>query len=373
MYSFKDIYQFSRGLSVLYVEDDLNLLKENSDIFEDYFKEVITAVDGLDGIEKYEHYKRDNNGYIDLVITDINMPRCDGLEMIRVLMQKNPQQVIIVTSAYNESERLISLIQEGIANFLMKPMQTKQLMKTLYNSCKNVAMQKQRDAYLMQQSKLAAVGTMIDAIAHQWLQPINNIKLQTMVLELNNKNNELNKEKIDHYIKKHLLQVNHLNETIQEFRAFFREESTVTLEPLKEIIQSTLLLLNDTLMMNNITINLTVDDSLEVRIIPNEFKHVIINIINNAIEAFNDNDIKNRSIDITTKENDAEICLSICDNAGGIAPEVIDNIFNESFTTKRNGTGVGMYLSMMIINKISGRLEVSSDNDRSYFNVFMKK
>jgi signal transduction histidine kinase len=300
------------------------------------------------------------------------MPRCDGLEMIKVLMKQNPQQVIIVISAYNESERLISLIQEGISSFIMKPMQIHQLMKTLYTSSKNIALQKKWDAYLIQQSKLATIGSMMDAIAHQWLQPINVIKLQTTVLDLSNKSDNLNKEKIEHYIKKHLRQVDHLNETIQEFRGFFREDSIIKSEPLKSMLQSTLLLLQDTLITNRVVVDLEVDESLEVHVIVNEFKHVIINIINNAVEAFNENDIQNRGMTLTAHTNTHGVTLKICDNAGGMSADVITNVFNENFTTKENGTGVGMYLSKMIINKINGHIEVESEADRSCFSIHLK-
>ena len=98
----------------------------------------------------------------------------------------------------------------------------------------------------------------------------------------------------------------------------------------------------------------------------NEFSQVLINLLNNASDAFTQNEIKNRLIYIeidTLSDGDAIIRLS--DNAGGIEPSILDKIFEPYFTTKHAsvGTGLGLYMSKMIINNsMQGTLKVANEN-----------
>ena len=145
MCDFKDVHKHSKELNVLYVEDDKDLLEETEEFLEDFFKEVVTAFDGVDGIEKYRKHKKDTGNYFDLVITDINMPRADGITLIKEIKDANKEQPIIVLSAYNESGRVVDLIQAGISNFVMKPVSIEQFLPMLYTTCKNISNQKQID------------------------------------------------------------------------------------------------------------------------------------------------------------------------------------------------------------------------------------
>jgi len=140
MYDFKQIYEYSKDLTVLYVEDDKDLLEETCDLLEDFFASVTAAFDGQDGLEKYKEQK------FDLVITDINMPRMDGRALVKEIKQINKEQPIIIVSAYNESGRLVDLIQLGISNFVMKPIEMDQFLSMLYITCKNISNQKIIDA-----------------------------------------------------------------------------------------------------------------------------------------------------------------------------------------------------------------------------------
>lgn len=373
MYNYKDVYEYSKDLDILYVEDDINLQEETSDILEDFFKSVTTTQDGLYGIEEFNSFKQKNNRYYDLIITDLNMPRVDGMKMIKDILAINPEQIIIVVSAYNESNRLIDLIQQGIASFLMKPISSDQLMQILYKTCKGIVNQKQKDEYLFQQSRLASMGQMIDSIAHQWLQPINLIKMQTNLLEVDKEFGKLDDKTIEEYISKQSKQITHLVETLSEFRGFFRPESSLEIISYQEIVDSVLLLLNDTIIKNTIQIEQNIDKNFKVKIVANEFKHLLINIINNAIDAFNEKNIeydKRKLVFITSNINN-EVVLKICDSAGGIPNDIINKIFDVNFTTKDKdkGSGIGLYMSSQIINKIGGKLNCENTHNGVCFKI----
>ena len=136
---FETIYQYSKDLTVLYAEDDSNIQEETLDILEMFFPRVDTVSNGK---EAYDLYCKNHEEY-DLVITDISMPVMDGTELIKNIHKINSEQVIIVISAYNESSRLIDLIELGIYSFIMKPVNQEQFFTALYKSSKIVYNQKE--------------------------------------------------------------------------------------------------------------------------------------------------------------------------------------------------------------------------------------
>ncbi len=374
MHNFQQTYQYSKDLNILYVEDDFNLQLATVDIFEDYFSSVTTAIDGVDGLEKYIKYRDENSKFYDLIITDIVMPRKDGLGMIKDIMKINPQQVIIVVSAYNDSDKLISLIKEGIANFITKPLMPDPLMQIFHKVSKNIYNEKIKNEFLIGQSKLASMGEMIDTIAHQWLGPINLIKLQTQVLEMEIDEDVIKKESIKEYTDKQFMQINHIVETLNEFRSFFRTSNKLISTNYSEIIESSLILLKDKIRLHNVHVDVTIQESKQIEIIPNEFKHVLINILTNAIDEFKNKDIKNPKISINTYAEDKNVILEIIDNAGGIPEDIIDKIFEANFTTKADsdGTGVGLHLVTLILEKINGKISVKNVDKGANFSISLK-
>ena len=143
----QDILNYSKDLNVLYVEDDEQLLQETGEALEDFFASVETALNGQIALQKYEEYYEKNSEYYDILITDINMPLMSGSELIKKIHKINRDQSVIVISAYNESSRLIDLINLGITYFIMKPLSPTQFMGVLYKSSKLVSNQKQLIRY----------------------------------------------------------------------------------------------------------------------------------------------------------------------------------------------------------------------------------
>lgn len=137
----KDLLKFSKNLSVLYVEDDEMVRKNTILILETLFGEVQVAIDGKDAIDLYEPNK------FDIVITDIRMPHIDGVQMVEIIKETNPNQCIVVISAHNDSDILIELIDLGVDGFALKPIDTDKLIKTLYKISKYINQQKELAEY----------------------------------------------------------------------------------------------------------------------------------------------------------------------------------------------------------------------------------
>ena len=125
------LIESNKDLRVLYVEDNDEVRNSTLSLLEDFFPNIDWAIDGEEGLKKYEKYYNDNLHYYDIVITDINMPKMDGIEMSRSILALNEEQVIFVVSAHNESDYLLKLINMGISNFILKPIDIRQLQKTI--------------------------------------------------------------------------------------------------------------------------------------------------------------------------------------------------------------------------------------------------
>lgn len=132
MSKIKGLVEFSKLLNVLYVEDDIQIRENYSKVFKEFFEHVDVAENGQIGLEKYKNFS------YDLVITDINMPVMNGLEMIQHILDIDLEQSIIVTSAHDESSYLLELIDLGIEKFLIKPIDFTRLILVLTRSCKRI-------------------------------------------------------------------------------------------------------------------------------------------------------------------------------------------------------------------------------------------
>ncbi|WNY98603.1 hybrid sensor histidine kinase/response regulator [Sulfurospirillum sp. 'SP'] len=132
---------WSKDLKVLYVEDDPALREEISLFLNDIFKQVDVASNGEEGLLKLAQ-----NRY-HLVITDIRMPIMDGVEMIEKIKELYPQQPILVTSAHNESEYLVKLINLGVNNFITKPLQSDQILNVLHSIVEKIHKEQLLDQY----------------------------------------------------------------------------------------------------------------------------------------------------------------------------------------------------------------------------------
>lgn len=129
----KNLLNLTKNLTILYVEDDIPFNKETSEILEDFFQSVEVAYDGIEALNKYKEYYINNKKYYDLIISDINMPKMDGITLTKEIYKINESQSIIINSAYNESEYLIELVNLGVERFLLKPFKYDELIEVLFN------------------------------------------------------------------------------------------------------------------------------------------------------------------------------------------------------------------------------------------------
>ena len=217
---------------------------------------------------------------------------------------------------------------------------------------KNLEMEKrEKETILAQQSKMAAMGEMLENIAHQWRQPLSVISTASTGLQLKL---EFSEEVPKNVILENISTINHqaqyLSKTIEDFRNFFNPNKIKTEFNIKTCIEKTLYLIKQKLNNNNVQIIKDLED-INLIALENELIQVLLNIINNAVDAFDKK--QNNYIFITTKQKYNNLLIEIKDNAKGVNPKIINRIFEPYFTTKHKaqGTGIGLYMSNEIITK----------------------
>jgi response regulator RpfG family c-di-GMP phosphodiesterase len=136
-----ELKKLSSNLTILYVEDEKEVQSEVSSYLSKFFKSVTAAANGLEGLELYKNNK------FDIVLTDIKMPEMDGIEMSHKIKEINPNQDIIVLSAYTESEYLLSFIKLGVSDYIIKPVDYTQMNETLYKTALKITKFRENEIY----------------------------------------------------------------------------------------------------------------------------------------------------------------------------------------------------------------------------------
>ena len=253
--------------------------------------------------------------------------------------------------------------------------QLKELNKTLEQKVAlEIKKNEEKQKMLFWQSRMASLGQMLGNIAHQWRQPLTELNLTLFNMKRAcSKNDE---KRVDELYKESKLLISNMSSTIEDFSNFFNPQKEKKSFEIKEAVNEALVILKKVIEMENINIKIDVPIKYKVLGVSNELSQVIINLIQNSKDAFRINDIKNKKITITLKEEQFPdkkySLLEISDNAGGISKENADKIFEPYFTTKHKsqGTGLGLFMSKMIIEKsLDGELSHKNIKNGSMFTI----
>ncbi len=224
---------------------------------------------------------------------------------------------------------------------------------------------KDLEGMMLKQSRLAQMGEVLNMVAHQWRQPLTNLLLVNEVLVYQYNKGEISQKKIDEFQEDSTFQIKQMSRTIDDFRDFFHPRKDKVRFLLNDTIENLFSIIEPIFKVSKINICLKKEEEFYLYGYPNEFSQALLNILYNAKDAFANKDYINyKNISIELKRgNDNSIILTIKDNAGGISTEIIEQIFNPYFSTKKNkqGTGLGLYISKIIIEKnMKGKLLVKN-------------
>jgi signal transduction histidine kinase len=231
---------------------------------------------------------------------------------------------------------------------------------------------REKDYLLIQQSRQAEMGEMLSIIAHQWRQPLNNIGLYAQVLAETCRRGELDADCLDGTVKNILDLLRHMSRTIDDFRNFLKPERKRTPFNIRETIDRTCGLISESFRVHGIRVEIEGERDLVVTGYPNEYAQAVMTILNNARDALVERRVGSPRIGIRIASEGKRSVVTIADNAGGIAEELLDRIFEPYFTTREGdkGTGIGLYMSQAIIVKsMQGRLSVRNTPEGAEFRI----
>ncbi|TSA42013.1 MAG: PAS domain S-box protein [Betaproteobacteria bacterium] len=231
----------------------------------------------------------------------------------------------------------------------------------------------EHERMLIQQSRLAAMGEMIGNIAHQWRQPLNALALLQANIKDAFEFGDLNRESMDQFSEDGQRLIQKMSTTIDDFRDYFKPNREKTPFPLHQAIDQALKIIGASFQNHNIAITLPANPEILVIGYPNEFSQVLLNVLNNAKEAMRERNVHGGKIDILLDHDSENAYVTIRDNGGGIPPQSLPKIFDPYYTTKDKGTGIGLYMSRMIMEHMDGSIEARNVGDGAEFRMMLPK
>lgn len=366
--------------TILVVDDT----RSNLDILVDLLAphEVSVALDGPTALEMAASHA------FDLILLDIMMPGMDGYEVCRKLKSDEFTRgipIIFITAKTDEAS-IETAFEAGGIDYVTKPFKPGELLARVSTHLKlrsmmtrladlvetEVMKRREQELLLQRQAKMAAVGEMLDAVAHQWKQPLNVIMLQTAFLLMEDE--PLTREFLQERHDRIVAQVDHMVKTLDQFRSFLRPGSVREWFKVTELFGRIGQLMKDTLGSSMVSLEVDgIDPKIRAYGNESELVHVFINIINNAIDVFEERGIKKPLITVSAKEVGNGVLLQVEDNAGGIPEVLLPHIFKPDVSGKPEGkgTGIGLYMSRQIVEKHGGQITACNTEAGACFDILL--
>ncbi len=391
MNGIQDILGFCQTLTVLYVEDDDEVREQTKEMMEGLFLSVSSAKNGKEGLKEFSRDYQEREKFYDIVITDIQMPVMDGLEMSEAIIKLNEKQIIIINSAYSNADNLLQLIDLGITYFLPKPLHFKQLFKILKKVSTLIYSAHLNDNYakelelvnrklnksileLKKSIEVAENATRLKDdffanISHEIRTPINAITGFThLALETNLDANQTN------YLTKIKNSSNHLLGLVNDILDFSKiEAGKLEIENIEFNINTTLDNVSNMIALKaqekGLEIIYDIDNSVPAFIKgdPLRLGQVIINLMNNAVKFTDKGEITLKAKMSPLPKNKKLLIFEVIDTGIGLKPEHIDNLFqsfsqaDSTISRKYGGSGLGLTISKQLVELMGGSIRVMSE------------
>ena len=320
--------------------------------------------------------------YTDDIENEIEIKRKDLQKMVKNQVAQN----IILFLMFLSLAILISIVISQKIDLILKDYENKvrrnakeleELNQSLEEKVKEeIEKNREKEQLLVQKSKFIALGEMISNIAHQWRQPLSELSSILMFIKFKYSINALDEHTMQTKSKEADKVLEYMSHTIDDFRNFFMPKKEKEEFYLLKSVEIVMNIISSALANYNIKISISIDENIKITTYLNEYKQVLLNIINNAKDVLIEKNIENPLIKIHAFEDSNYIVLYIEDNGGGILVEPKGKIFEPYFTTKEdsNGTGIGLYMSKIIVEKnMKGKLRVKNIKNGAQFAIFIPK
>lgn len=303
------------------------------------------------------------------ILTEINDLRKVNFQMQRKEQKNIPREKISTLNLINISFILLVLISIIIAIIYWNIELKKGIKKALFEN-------KKQETLLYHYSKHNEMKDLVGNISHQWKQPINELSGIIMLLETKMMlEQKISKEELEITMSRSRKIIDFMAETVDTFNNYYNITNLNEKTSLDKIIDDVIFMLKGCLNEKNIEVKVKLQKNISILSgNANSLKQVILSIINNAKDVIKERKIQAPKITISIKEKKSHIAIYIKDNAGGIREENFNKIFEMSYSDKKIGSGIGLYISKKIIEeKFNGKIYAQNYYDGACFNILIPK
>lgn len=233
-----------------------------------------------------------------------------------------------------------------------------------------VAKNRDKDHILIQQSRLAAMGEMVHNIAHQWRQPLNSLMLLISNVQDDFRFKTMTEDSLQHDVTTARRLIDRMSSTIDDFRDFFRPDREAADFDVAQTVSEAVFIVDATLKNNRIQLSQELAKGLTATGFPNQFAQSVLNVLMNAKEAIVNRQVEEGHIQLRLTREKDDAVLAVEDNGGGIPGDVLPKIFDPYFTTKEQGSGIGLYMVKTIVEKnMGGHVEAANTDKGARFTL----
>lgn len=375
------------GPTILYVDDE----RANRIVLEQSMKTEFNIVIAADGDSALEILA---NNDIAVVITDMRMPAMQGDELLRIVKERHPQVIRMVMTAHQDIGPILRAINEGlVARYIIKPWDRTELVQVLRWACEAWSFGRDSAALhrrLMETERLATLGSIAGLLVHDLRQPLMSQMVNIeAIAELAQEAPELVKiiaasDQLDAETRERLVRFTrdlgpiaadlkeatmHLSKLISGLRDLSRPRSDASvLQPLIDplpIVRHAMAVCQELTLKSRSSIGYEGPPSLpHVRISQTELMQVLINVVANGAQAVAARGTPNGKVEIAAREDTGMLELQVRDNGIGMAPDVLSRAGTPFFTTRTEGTGLGIAQCQRLIGTAGGRFRIESEQGK---------
>lgn len=384
-----------------YSQEELQKMQIFDILYEDSIKSGTEAFKQLrdgdcESIELERHYVRKNGTYFwgHLFMTSIIDPETEEQAFLGMVLDITRRK-LEREAVKRAEERFRKIIQEVAQEMDEQPMNLVESGHELYDGKSRLSFKleninielermfkkeldenRKKEALLMYQARLAAMGEMIANIAHQWRQPLNNLGILLSNVEDAYRYNELDEIEMKKTMERAKMLIRKMSETIDDFREFLKPKKKFEAFRVRETLDSVLNMLHENFEFNTIQVFIECSDEIQVTGSKNHYAQAVFNVLNNAIDALSESDTLDKEIRVMVEDEGGYVTLHIEDNGKGIDLENIAQIFDPYFSTKgeNKGTGLGLYMVKNIIEgQMNGTVRITKSRGGAGFAITVPK
>lgn len=374
-------------IKILYIEDEETIREPVSSALKLLY-DTVTATNGEEGFELFKK----TPFFYDLIITDINMPKMNGLELSKRIKSLNAAVPIIITSAFDDKEYLIKAIEIGINHYMIKPLDIMKLIEIIEKVLEPILLKREKikneleyQEKLVEQARFAAIGQLSAGITHEINTPLTYMKSSFELIEMEVE--DISETKIREHIKEDLEIIKNGFARIENIIYSMKESfnSNNKSKHLFNIYDTLIVALNmaynkskhiSNIYINNKLFNFKTikekEDFLTFINVPS-IEQVWIIIINNALDELTKiKSFDERKLEIFITKDEKKIYVKFVDNAGGIKEDIIKKIFEPFKSSKESsGIGIGLNIANKIILSHDGEIKAYNENNGAVFEIIL--